>query len=58
MSNKFDDFNRTVSKLLNEMKALIEENQNIADINKTPSKEVNQLKLKIDDLEQKSFEKW
>lgn len=57
MSNKFDDFSNTVSKLLNEMKELREENHEITDINKNLSKKVNQLKLKIDGLEQKSLKK-
>lgn len=38
------------------MKELREENQIITNINKNLLNEVNQLKLKIDDLEQKSYE--
>lgn len=41
MSNKFNDSNKTVSKLLNEVKKLREKNQKMTDINKNLSKEVN-----------------
>jgi len=57
MGNIFNDFNITVSKLLNEMKELREENRKMSDINKILSTEVNQLKQKFDDIEQKSLEK-
>jgi len=50
MGNKLDDFNITVSKLLNEMKELREEYPTISDINKNLSTEVNQLKQKNDDI--------
>jgi len=57
MGNKFDEFNKIVSKLLNEMKELREENQKISDINRNLVTEVNLLKQKIDDIEQKSLDK-
>lgn len=57
MGNKFDEFNNTVSKLLNEMKELRKENRKISDINRNLVTEVNILKQKIDDIEQKSLEK-
>lgn len=47
MGSKFDDFYNTISKLLNEMKELREENRKISDINKNLSIEVNLLKQEI-----------
>lgn len=57
MGIKFDDFNNTVTKLLNEIKELREKNKRVSDINNSLSKEVNQLKLKIYELVKKQFEK-
>lgn len=41
MGMKFDDFNYTVTKLLNNMQEIREANKRISDINKSLSKEVN-----------------
>lgn len=56
MSDKFDQFNLTVGKILNEMKELRDQNQIIFEKNEKLSTEVQQLKAKIDELDQKSLE--
>ncbi|CAI6352985.1 unnamed protein product [Macrosiphum euphorbiae] len=56
MSDKFDQFNLTVGKILNEMKELRDQNQKLFEKNEKLSTEVQQLKAKIDELDQKSLE--
>lgn len=51
MSDKFDLFNFTVSKLLDEMKQIREQNQIMYEKNEKLESEVKMLHLKIDDLE-------
>lgn len=57
MSDKFDNFNITVNRLLNEMKELKEQNTKLLVINEKLSNEVQFLKTKVDDLEQRTLEK-
>lgn len=57
MSDKFDTFNATVNKILDEMKQIREQNQILYEKNEKLSTEVQFLHLKIDDLEQKTLDK-
>jgi len=57
MSDKFDNFNITVNRILNEMKELKEQNTKLLVINEKLSNEVQFLKTKVDDLEQRTLEK-
>jgi predicted nuclease with TOPRIM domain len=57
MSAKFDEFNNTVGKMLNEMKELREQNMKLTETNDKLSSEIRILKIKVDELEQKTLEK-
>jgi len=52
MGAKFDDFNKTIDSVLNEIQNLNSENKKLLKENKRLSDEINVLKTKIDDLEQ------
>lgn len=55
MGNQFDDFNKKMDFILNEIKDLKSENSKIITDNKLLKEEINVMKEKIDDLEQKNI---
>lgn len=57
MSNKFDNFNTTVNKILGEMKKLGTQIKILTENNEKLTSKVNLLEVKIDDSEQKYFNK-
>lgn len=55
MGQKFDEFNVTVNKILEEMKEIRKDNVKLNDINKKLNQELHELKYRIDDMEQNNF---
>lgn len=55
MGQKFDEFNVTVNKILEEMKEIRKDNVKLNDINKKLNQELHELKYRIDDTEENNF---
>ncbi|CAI6347687.1 unnamed protein product [Macrosiphum euphorbiae] len=56
MSEKFDDFNGTVNKLLEEMKEIRKENTQLYENNKRLSQDIENLKYRLDSIEQNNLD--